>query len=136
MRGNRSTDTTPELALRRALHSRGLRYRVHAAVVPGLRCKPDIVFTRAGVAVFVDGCFWHRCPIHATSPAANAEYWQQKFDRNVERDRANDEALRVTGWTVVRIWEHEDPIAAADRVQAALRPSAGRPRSAAARLST
>jgi DNA mismatch endonuclease (patch repair protein) len=69
------------------------------------------------VAVFVDGCFWHRCPLHATNPTANADYWRAKFQRNVTRDRTNTASLVAAGWTVVRIWEHEDPQEAADLVE-------------------
>jgi DNA mismatch endonuclease (patch repair protein) len=127
MQGNRSRDTAPEVALRRILHARGLRYRTNAAVVRGVRCRADVLFARNRVAVFVDGCFWHRCPIHSSDPKANASYWQAKFDRNVSRDRANDAALAEAGWTVVRVWEHEDPSEAADRIEIAVRESA-RPR--------
>jgi DNA mismatch endonuclease, patch repair protein len=122
MEANRRTDTTPERLLRSALHARGLRYRKDRRIeAAGRRVRPDLVFGPARVAVFVDGCFWHRCPIHATHPAANAAYWQAKFDRNVERDRADDAALKEAGWTVVRVWEHEDPAEAAQRIAAAVR---------------
>jgi DNA mismatch endonuclease, patch repair protein len=121
MRANRSRDTGPEMALRRALHARGLRYRVEAAPELGLRCRADLVFRSRRVAVFVDGCFWHRCPTHATDPTRNAEYWQAKFKRIVARDRKNDAALASAGWTVVRVWEHEDPLEAADRIEALVR---------------
>ena len=109
-------DTMPELALRRELHRRGLRYRVDAAV-PGLRRrKVDIVFPRIRVAVFVDGCFWHGCPEHRTMPKANEAWWRSKLERNILRDRETDQALSELGWTVVRVWEHEPPEAAANRV--------------------
>lgn len=122
MEANRRSNTTPERLLRSALHGRGLRYRKDRRLdVGGRRVRPDLVFGPARVAVFVDGCFWHRCPIHATRPVANADYWQAKFDRNVERDRADDEALTDAGWTVVRIWEHEDPAEAAKRLEGAVR---------------
>jgi DNA mismatch endonuclease (patch repair protein) len=113
-------DTTPELAIRSELHRRGLRFRVDRAPVPGLRSRADIVFGPARVAVYVDGCFWHSCPEHATRPKANAEWWKQKLNRNQERDRETNRVLAEHGWTVIRIWEHENPAAAADRVQAAL----------------
>jgi len=109
-------DTAPEIAIRRALHAMGLRYRVNALVVPGLRRRGDIVFSRRKVAVFVDGCFWHRCPIHATDPKANAEWWAEKLDRNVTRDRETDAQLASEGWRVIRVWEHEDPLASAERI--------------------
>jgi DNA mismatch endonuclease (patch repair protein) len=82
--------------------------------------RPDIVFTRSRVAVFVDGCFWHRCPVHATDPRANAAFWERKFERNVERDGADNAALVAAGWSVVRVWEHEEPEVAAERVVALL----------------
>jgi len=117
MQGNRASDTGPELALRSELHRRGLRYRVHYTPVVGLRCRADVVFPKARIAVFVDGCFWHRCPEHGTSPTTNAPYWQAKLDRNTARDRRNDIALVEAGWTVVRVWEHERAQDAADRVE-------------------
>lgn len=120
MRGNRGRDTAPELLLRRELHRRGLRYRVNASPVKSLRCRPDILFPRQKVAVFVDGCFWHSCPEHGTAPQTNTAYWQAKLARNIERDRANDQALGQLGWTVVRVWEHESAELAAERVSAAL----------------
>jgi DNA mismatch endonuclease (patch repair protein) len=122
MEANRRTDTTPERLLRSELHARGLRYRKDRRLeVAGRRVRPDLVFGPAQVAVFVDGCFWHRCPEHSTYPRANAGFWQAKFDRNVARDRADDAALTMAGWTVVRVWEHEDPAAAASRVETAVR---------------
>ena len=128
MQGNRSVDTRPELALRSELHRRGYRYRKGVAPVKGLRCRADVVFARARVAVFVDGCFWHRCPQHGTRPRTHSDYWQAKLDRNVARDRRNDDALTDAGWAVVRIWEHEDADAAADRVQTIVdRATPGRP---------
>lgn len=126
MESNRRTDTGPERLLRSELHARGLRYRKDRPLdVAGRRVRPDLVFGPAKVAVFVDGCFWHRCPRHATHPSANAEYWQAKFDRNVARDRADDAALDAAGWTVVRVWEHENPAEAGDRVEAILRGRLG-----------
>lgn len=110
--------TTPEVALRRELHRRGLRFRVNYAPLPG---RPDVAFTRAKMAVFVDGCFWHRCPQHGTLPRNNREWWRVKLDRNVARDRAKDAALAALGWVVVHVWEHETPAAAADRIEAAWR---------------
>lgn len=117
MRANRRRDTKPELALRSAAHAMGARYRVDYLIrVPGLRVHPDLVFTRRRVAVFVDGCFWHRCPEHATNPRANADYWGPKLLRNVERDREVDSALAAEGWIVLRIWEHEAALTAARRI--------------------
>ncbi|AMY20935.1 MULTISPECIES: very short patch repair endonuclease [Nocardiaceae] len=117
----RRRDTKPELALRRLLHAAGLRYRVDRAPLPGLRRRADVVFTRARVAVYVDGCFWHSCPVHATHPRNNAQWWADKLAGNVARDRDTDRRLEEAGWTVVRIWEHEDPTAAAEKVVRAVR---------------
>jgi DNA mismatch endonuclease (patch repair protein) len=109
-------DTKPELALRRLLHARGLRYRV-AWPVPGMKRRSiDVAFTRARVAVNVHGCFWHGCPEHGTSPKANAEWWRAKIDRNKMRDQETREHLELDGWSVLEIWEHEDPAAALQRV--------------------
>ena len=118
----RTRDTAAEWSLRRLLHARGLRYRVDA-VLPGLpRRRADILFPRQKLAVFVDGCFWHGCPEHKTAPKTNAAWWATKLARNVERDRETDAHLVELGWTVLRIWEHEDPERAADLVAAAVRP--------------
>lgn len=120
MRANRKRDTGPELALRSALHRRGLRFRVNLSLRCGaVRVVPDIVFTRRKVAVFVDGCWWHRCPAHGTTPKANTAYWLPKLDRNVQRDRRVDAALAAGGWTILRIWEHE-VVADADAVAATI----------------
>lgn len=119
MRSNRSADTLSEKALRSAVHALGLRYRANRRIeVAGIYVRPDIVFTARRVCVFSDGCFWHRCPEHATDPKANSDYWAPKLLANVERDRRVDEALRSEGWTVIRVWAHEDPGEAAERVAA------------------
>jgi DNA mismatch endonuclease (patch repair protein) len=121
------SDTGPELALRRELHSRGLRYFVgRSPITASRRRRADIVFPRARVAVFVDGCFWHGCPEHMTWPKANAEWWRAKIEANVARDRRTDEQLREAGWTVVRVWEHEEIERAADRVELAVREAVRR----------
>jgi DNA mismatch endonuclease, patch repair protein len=101
------------MALRRALHARGLRYRVSPKGLPG---RPDVAFTRVRLAVFVDGCFWHGCPEHGTVPKNNNSWWTDKFSANRRRDLLNEEALISMGWVVMRVWEHEDPNDAADRV--------------------
>ena len=119
-------DTSPERALRSELWRRGLRYRVDRPVV-GRRRRVDVVFGPARLAVFVDGCFWHRCPLHGTTPQHNREWWEEKLDRNTTRDRETDDELTAHGWTIVRVWEHEDPVAAADRVEAALTRLKGSP---------
>lgn len=113
-------DTAPEMALRRILHSMGLRYRVDRAPLPGLRRRADLVFGPAKVAVFVDGCFWHGCPEHETTARANADYWGPKIQRNRDRDADTDAQLREAGWHVVRVWEHEDPAVSARRIIASV----------------
>jgi DNA mismatch endonuclease, patch repair protein len=117
MARNRRRDTAPERALRRVLHAHGRRYRVDYAVrVGGILVKPDVVFTRARVAVFVDGCFWHGCPAHGTTPSRNAEYWSAKLARNRARDARVNALLAEAGWVVVRGWEHEPVEAVVERV--------------------
>ncbi len=116
----RRRDTAPEIALRRELHRRGARFYVDCAPIRGLRRRADLVFPRRRVAVYVDGCFWHRCPEHATDPKNNAQWWADKLAGNVVRDRDTDTRLSAAGWMVVRVWEHESPVTAADKVQAAL----------------
>lgn len=114
MQANRRTETKPEIAVRSALHALGLRFRKdHPIRLPDRTVRPDIVFTRQRLAVFIDGCFWHRCPIHGNVPRANNDYWAPKLDRNVARDRAVDRALGDAGWQVLRAWEHEEPAAVA-----------------------
>ncbi len=126
MRRNPRRDTAPEIALRSELHRRGLRFRKDLPLrVPGRVVRPDVAFTRARLAVFVDGCFWHACPIHGNQPRANTDYWRPKLARNVARDRAVDSALQAAGWRVLRAWEHEPPASVAERVEAALRAVAG-----------
>lgn len=117
MRSNRRTDTGPERDLRSALHAAGLRFRKDYRVdLPDGRVCVDVAFPGRRLAVFVDGCFWHRCPDHATEPKINQEFWDRKLRRNVERDRQVDASLSAAGWTVLRFWEHESPAAAAKRV--------------------
>lgn len=121
MQNTRRRDTPKELDLRRELHRRGLRYRVDTAPILASRRRADLVFRGLHVAVFVDGCFWHQCPKHKTMPVANREWWSEKLARNVARDRDTDLQLRAAGWRVVRIWEHESTLGAANRVEKALR---------------
>lgn len=117
----RQRDTAPELALRRELHRRGRRYFVNRSPLGGRR-RADIVFPSARVAIFVDGCFWHSCPLHGTYPRSNASWWRDKLAANVARDRDTDVTLTAAGWLVIRVWEHEDVADAADIVEAALAP--------------
>lgn len=120
MQGNRSRDTKPELAVRRILHAKGLRYRVSYRPIPGLPRTADVVFTRARVAVFIDGCFWHGCPSHYRAPGSNVPYWEGKVARNRNRDSETTASLLAAGWTVLRFWAHEDPEAVAYQILAAL----------------
>lgn len=113
MQGNRKRDTRPELALRRALHRRGMRYRVAARPFPAGPVA-DVLFTRARVAVFVDGCFWHACSEHFTMPRTNLAYWRPKIERNVARDASWEVMLPLAGWVPHHVWEHEDPETAAE----------------------
>jgi len=123
MRQVRQRDTTAELRLRSELHRRGLRFFVDRAPVPGWRRRADIVFPTARVAVYVDGCFWHGCPEHATWPKANERWWREKIESNRRRDRDTDDNLVRVGWKGVRIWEHEGPDDAAEKVIAELTES-------------
>jgi DNA mismatch endonuclease (patch repair protein) len=107
-------DTGPEVLVRRALHRLGLRYRVNYRGLPG---TPDVVFTRARIALFVDGCFWHRCPDHGVIPKANRQWWSDKLQTTVERDGRKDSELEAAGWLPVHVWEHEDPDQVAERVE-------------------
>lgn len=116
MQANKSRDTRPELALRSRVHHLGLRYRVAARPLPSIRRTADLVFTRARVAVFLDGCFWHGCPDHYRPSQRNESFWREKIVQNHERDAETDRLLRQAGWTVVRVWEHENSELAANRI--------------------
>lgn len=118
-------DTKPELAVRRAVHRRGLRYRVDRSPVAGIRSRADLVFGPTRVAVYVDGCYWHGCPIHATTPKSNREWWEQKLAANAARDKRATEALEGAGWLVLRFWEHEDPEVVAGAIEATVRARRG-----------
>jgi DNA mismatch endonuclease (patch repair protein) len=113
-------DTPCEIALRSALHRLGLRFRVDWPL-PGTRRRADLAFPRFKVALFVDGCFWHCCPIHRTWPKANAAWWRRKILGNVRRDRDTDARLSAAGWKVLRFWEHEDMDEAAPRAASTIR---------------
>ena len=121
MLANRGRDTAPELAIRSRVHRAGLRYRVDAPLPFDRRRRADLVFTRVGLYVFVDGCFWHGCPEHATWPKTNQDWWRTKLHHNRERDAETDRRLADEGWLVVRVWEHEDAAEAADRVEGVVR---------------
>jgi DNA mismatch endonuclease, patch repair protein len=121
MQANRRRDTGPEMAIRRLVHATGLRYRVDARPLPAARHTADMIFTRARVAVFIDGCWWHGCAEHYRPPASNTDYWAGKVARNRERDRLADQVLIAAGWTIIRIWEHDAPESAARRIEATVR---------------
>lgn len=117
MQTQRTRDTKPELAVRKALHAMGLRYRIDRSPLANLRRRADIVFGPAKVAVYIDGCFWHGCPEHGRPETkANPEYWSEKMKRNKARDADTDAKLIDAGWTVIRAWEHEDPLVIAEHV--------------------
>jgi len=115
--------TRPELALRRALHARGVRFRLHRRDLPG---TPDVVLSRARIAVFVDGCFWHGCPEHGVLPKNNREWWRMKLADNAARDRRKDAQLEELGWLPMHFWEHTPPDQMADVVVEAWRSRTGR----------
>jgi DNA mismatch endonuclease (patch repair protein) len=123
MVANRRRDTAPEMAIRRLVHAAGLRYRVDAKPLPDLNRRADMVFTRARVAVFIDGCYWHGCGEHGTVAKTNPGYWGNKIEGNRRRDRDTDRMLAAAGWHVVRIWEHEDHMDASHRVIRAVNTS-------------
>lgn len=116
VRSVRQKNTSCESALRCELHSRGLRYRVQVPLLTKPRRIADVVFSGPRVAVFVDGCFWHGCPQHATWPKQNVDFWRAKIEANVARDGDTNARLHAEGWSVVRVWAHEEPTAAADRI--------------------
>lgn len=114
-------DTPAELALRSALHRRGLRYRVDRSPLPGMRRRADLVFASARVAVFVDGCFWHGCEVHKPLPKTNTGWWTEKLSNNRRRDRDTDRQLQDAGWLSIRVWEHDGVDDAAECVERAVR---------------
>lgn len=116
MLGNRSRDTSPEMVVRRYLHGLGFRYRVHARPIKDWNRRADILFPRAKISIFVDGCFWHGCPKHYVSPKSNREYWAAKIARNIERDIETSARLKSDGWLVIHVWEHEDLKRKADEI--------------------
>lgn len=99
----KGVNTKPEVALRKFLWNLGYRYRIRSRL-PG---RPDLVFPSFRAVVFVDGCFWHKCSAHFVQPKTRTQFWMDKINSNVERDQRNNEALRLQGWQVIRVWEHE-----------------------------
>lgn len=118
-------DTAPELAVRRVLHAAGFRYRVQLPVPGNRRRTIDVAFTRARLALFIDGCFWHGCPRHGVRPQANSEWWRWKIERNQARDADTTRVLQDQGWRVLRVWEHEPADDVVDAVRLLLPPRAG-----------
>lgn len=116
MAATRGTNNRADRELRSELHRLGLRFRIQRRLIPGTSRSVDIVFPRVRLAIFVDGCFWHDCPIHGSRPKSNAEWWERKIRQNVKRDQDTNNRLADLGWRVLRIWEHEDPKDAAQRV--------------------
>lgn len=121
MQNTRRRDTPSEIAIRRELHRRGLRYRVDFPPLAELRRRADIVFPRQKVAIFCDGCYWHGCPEHGTWPKANSDWWREKIETNRRRDEDTNARLSSAGWTVIRVWEHEDPEVAAETIEGTVR---------------
>lgn len=112
----RQTGTDAELVLRREMYRIGLRYRIGYEVLRKPRRIADVAFPGRKIAVFVDGCFWHGCPEHATWPKRNADFWRQKIETNRRRDADTNARLQANGWTALRFWSHESPVEAAQTV--------------------
>jgi DNA mismatch endonuclease (patch repair protein) len=122
MQAIRRTDTKPEVRIRSALHRAGYRFRKDLKLdTSSMRVRPDIVFTRHKVAVFIDGCFWHCCPEHGRHPKVNKGYWSPKLESNVDRDKRATAALETDGWLVIRIWDHVPTTEAAQVIATAMR---------------
>lgn len=117
MQANRGRDTAPELAIRALLHRAGMRFRVDHKLPTNPRRRADIAFTRVGLFVFIDGCFWHGCPLHYVKPKTRSGFWAAKLAENRKRDAETSATLQSTGATVLRIWEHESPLVGAALVQ-------------------
>ena len=128
MRATAQRDNSIERRLRTALHAWGLRFRLHQKLLAGSRRTADIVLPASRVVVFVDGCFWHGCPVHGSTPKNNAAWWGAKLDANRARDRDTDARLKELGWKVVRVWEHEHPDRAAERIARLVRACSQRPK--------
>lgn len=117
MRATPQRNTSAELAVRRLLHSHGYRYRVNLSPIAGLRSRADIVFTKHKIAIYIDGCFWHACPLHASWPKKNPQFWKSKIQENIRRDHRVQQELINSGWTVLRFWEHESPQLVVTRIE-------------------
>jgi len=135
MRSTPQRDTPAELRIRRVLHAMRLRYAIDVKPLPDSPRRADIVFRRAKVAVFVDGCFWHGCPTHGSWPRSNAGFWRRKIQTNKARDADTNRQLREAGWLPIRVWEHEEPLRAAARIARRLRSRMSRSRSSTRRRS-
>ncbi len=120
MQQQRVKDTEPELRLRRALATRGLRYRLHRRLLEDSRRTTDIAFVGVKVAVDVRGCFWHGCPDHCRRGPVNSEWWSAKLEANIARDEDTERRLTEAGWLVIVVWEHDDPDEAAERIKTAV----------------
>ena len=125
MEAQRTKDTDPEKRLRSALHARGLRFRLHRALLEGMRRSVDVAFPSERVAIDVHGCFWHGCSEHFVAPKANAEFWADKIESNRHRDSLTAELLASIGWEYIVVWEHEDVELAADHIESAVRDRRG-----------
>ena len=112
MRSNRCKDTKPEREIRSLIFKNGYRFRKNYPIrlSNNKLCRIDIAFLRSKIAIFIDGCFWHGCPIHHRLPKTNTDYWIPKFERNKKRDEMNQNLLESDGWVVLRLWEHETMI--------------------------
>lgn len=117
MRSVKRRDTLPEMEVRRRVHAMGMRYFVDHRVLEKPIRKADLAFPKLKIAVFIDGCFWHGCPIHGTKPKENARFWYDKLEMNKRRDTDTDERLEKAGWSVIRVWAHERPEKIADLVR-------------------
>jgi len=121
MRKVRQRGTKKELEIRSAIHRLGMRFRIQVAPLEGLRRHADIVFRGEKVAIFVDGCFWHGCPLHRTLPKSNTEWWRAKLEENIRRDNDTSARLEGAGWLVLRFWEHEEAGQVAQKIQHSVR---------------
>lgn len=128
MANTRGRDNLAERTLRSTLYKKGFRFRIHYKAIEGVRRTVDIAFPSSRLAIFIDGCFWHGCPIHGTWPKKNATFWRKKIEANRKRDRDTDGKLKVNGWAVIRIWEHEDPEVASRRIVHTLNARASKPK--------